>query len=67
MTQALATSRPLAIALRVDGSVAAVMPTTDLQVLVLRKLEVIGLELISLIRLIGRLPVGDWRTTEANR
>jgi hypothetical protein len=47
------------------------MPVTDVSVLVLRRLEVVGLELIGiligLIGLIGRLPVGDWRTTEADR
>jgi len=71
MTGALDTRRPQAVAHAATGSAVAVMPVTDVSVLVLRRLEVVGLELIGiligLIGLIGRLPVGDWRTTEADR
>jgi len=67
MAQALAPRGPLAVALRANGAVAVVLPTTDLFALVLGRLEVIGLELIGLIGLIRRDPVGDWRMTEAIR
>jgi len=71
MTRALDTRRSQALALGANGSATAVAPLTDISVLVLRRLEVVGLGLIGiligLIGLIGRLPVGDWRTTEANR
>ena len=63
MAQAL--RGPVALALRADGTaVAVVLPTTDVFLLVLGRLEVIGLELIGLIR---RLPDGAWRKTEVRR
>jgi len=65
MAQAQVLSGPVAVALRADGvTVATVLPTTDVFVLVLSRLEVIGLELIGIIR---RLPVGAWRMTEVRR
>jgi hypothetical protein len=65
MAQAKAQSSPVAVALRADGvTVATVLPPTDVFVLVLSRLEVIGLELIGIIR---RLPVGAWRMTEVRR
>jgi hypothetical protein len=71
MFRAFETRRPQAVAHVATGSAVAVMPVTDVSVLVLRRLEDVGLELIGiligLIGLIGRLPVGDWKTTEANR
>lgn len=64
MAQAEALRGPVAVALSANGLAAAALPATDLFILVLRRLEVIGLELIGIIR---RLPVGAWRMTEARR
>ncbi|CAN5602510.1 hypothetical protein BH23CHL7_BH23CHL7_12050 [soil metagenome] len=64
MIKAPAHRATIAVVPRAAGVAVAVMPTTDLLVLVSSRLEVIGLELIGLI---GRLPGSVLRTTEANR
>jgi hypothetical protein len=64
MAQVQALRGPVTVAQRANGAAVAVLPTTDVFILVLGRLEVIGLELIGLIR---RLPVGAWRMTEVRR
>jgi hypothetical protein len=64
MEQVQALRGPVALALRANGAAAAALPATDVFILVIGRLEVIGLELIGLIR---RLPVGAWRMTEVRR
>lgn len=64
MVQVQALRGPAPVALRANGAAVAVLPTNDVFILVLGRLEAIGLELIGLIR---RLPVGAWRMTEVRR